>query len=153
MLIINFHWFLLYFTLLWQLKVCKKITDNFWTDIINNKMAASIFTLTHIFFNLFLLKNILRNDLDHTFCWLILKFLVSKKLYLISLFWNLFSFVLSCLSFSILPALKRNQHVLVLRYRLVILSRFENTSGYQMKTNFWRNQLQWTLTTTVYNEL
>jgi hypothetical protein len=22
-----------------------------------------------------------------------------------------------------------------------------------MKTNFWRNQLQWTLTTTVYNEL
>ena len=82
-----------------------------------------------------------------------LKFLVSQKLYLTSLFWSLFTFVLSCLSFSVLPALMGNQHGLVLRYHLVILSRFEHFPDYQMKTNFWRNQLQWTLTTTVYNEL
>ena len=131
-------------------KSFKNITDNFWTDIINNKKAASIFTLTHIFFNLF----ILRYDLDHTFCWLILKFLVSKKLYLISLILKPFQFCSFLSFFHNLACFKEKSTWFSSEVSFGDFEQiWKHFPDYQMKTNFWRNQLQWTLTTTVYNEL
>jgi hypothetical protein len=85
-----------------------------------------MFTLTHISFQSILLKILLRYDLDHTFCWLIVntEFSSIPKFIFYITFLEPFHFC-SFLSFFLnfawfLPAL-------VLRYRLVILSRFENT--------------------------
>lgn len=137
-------------------KSLKNITNNFWNDIINNEKAASMFTLTHIFFHSVLLKILLRYDLHHTFCWLIVNaevFSIPKIIFDITFLepFHFCSFLSFFLNFACLNEKSTwfSSEISFGDFEQI----WKHFPDYQMKTNFWRNQLQWMLTTTVCNEL
>ena len=128
----------------------KNITDNFWNDIINNKKAASMFKLTHIFFKSFSFKKYFEIWLGSHFLLVNTEgFSVPKIIFDITFLepFHFCSFLSFFLNFACLDKKSTwfSSEISFGDFEQI----WKHFPDYQMKTNFWRNQLQWTLTTTV----
>ena len=128
-------------------KSLKNITDNFWNYIINNEKAASIF-IDSYFFQSILVKILLRDDLHHTFCWLIVNtevLSIPEIMFDITFLepFHFCSFLSFFLNFGCLNEKSTwfSSEISFGDFEQI----WKHFPDYQMKTNLWRNQLQWTL--------
>ena len=133
------------------MKILKNITHNFCN---NNKKAASMFKLTHIFFQSFSFKKYFEIWLgSHFLLFNTEGFSVPKIIFDITFLerFHFCSFLSFFLNFAWLDEKSTcfSSEISFGDFEQI----WKHFPDYQMKTNFWRNQLQWTLTTTVYNEL